>query len=178
LNAHTLILGGARSGKSLFGEKLALHYSTRPAYIATAQGGDEEMERRIAVHRKRRGNAFTNVEEPLNLAGSIAKLVDSHEVILVDCLTLWLSNLMFEEDGSATLNIADLLSTLKQTTTSKIILVSNEVGQGIVPDNALARDFRDSAGLLHQQVAAICAEVYFVTAGLPLALKGDLPKFF
>lgn len=173
-NGHALILGGARSGKSRFGEKVALKLSPSPAYIATANAGDAEMKKRIAEHKSNRSTRFTTFEEPLHLAGAITEAALEHEAILVDCLTLWLSNLMFSEDGAVDEGIKELLAVLKKTSSARIILISNEVGQGIVPDNKLAREFRDEAGLMHQQVASVSENVVFVTAGIPVALKGSL----
>ncbi len=173
---HTLVLGGARSGKSLFAERLALGSSKTPAYIATAESGDEEMARRIKKHRQRRGNSFVTFQEPLKLAQTIIIAAGDHEVILIDCLTLWLTNLMFCENGNTKESIKDLLDTLESLKDIKIIMVSNEVGMGIVPENEISRLFRDQIGQLHQQLAGVCQEVYFVAAGLPLALKGELPE--
>ena len=173
-NEHTLILGGARSGKSQFGERLALKLRPSPAYIATARAGDREMKRRIALHQSSRSSRFTTIEEPLNLAEAITKAALEHEAILVDCLTLWLSNLMFSEAGAVEREIQNLLDVLASNNKARIILISNEVGQGIVPDNKLAREFRDNAGLMHQRVASVCRNVVFVTAGLPMVLKGTL----
>jgi len=173
---HTLILGGARSGKSLFGERLARHFSTFPAYIATAGGADAEMAQRIKIHRQRRGNDFDTFEEPLKLAEKLQTVAGSHQVILVDCLTLWLSNLMLSDNADMENSIAQLLGVLAGLKTAKIILVSNEVGLGVVPEHQMGRIFRDRIGELHQQLGRVCAEVYFVTAGLPMALKGELPE--
>ncbi len=179
---HTLILGGARSGKSLFGERLARHFCPFPAYIATAGGADgdggqdEEMARRIALHRKRRGNDFVTFEEPLKLAEKLQTVAVSHETILVDCLTLWLSNLMLSDNADMENSIAQLLDVLAGLKSCKVILVSNEVGMGVVPEHEMGRIFRDRIGELHQQLGRVCAEVYFVTAGLPMALKGELPE--
>jgi adenosylcobinamide kinase/adenosylcobinamide-phosphate guanylyltransferase len=173
-NNHILILGGARSGKSMLGEKIALKLSDRPAYIATAQTGDKEMQDRVAEHRIRRGERFTTFEESLALAKTIQIAAKDHDTILVDCLTLWLSNLIFSETTDKAQNISALGDVLK-TSKSRIILISNEVGLGIVPDNGLARQFRDDAGSMHQELAKICANVYIIFAGLPMVLKGELP---
>ncbi len=173
-NVHTLILGGARSGKSRFGEQMALKLSPSPAYIATAKAGDAEMKKRIAEHQSCRSSRFTTIEEPLNLAGALTKAALEHEAVLVDCLTLWLSNLMFSEAGAVDEGMEELQAVIEKTTGAQIILISNEVGQGIVPDNKLAREFRDEAGLMHQRIASVCDNVVFVTAGLPMVLKGSL----
>jgi adenosylcobinamide kinase / adenosylcobinamide-phosphate guanylyltransferase len=168
-----LVLGGARSGKSAYAESrvLALRKAPKHAlYLATAEPGDAEMSARIATHRARRGSAWTTHEEPLDLAGAIAAHAKPGAPILVDCLTLWLSNLMH---GRADIDAETetLCATLARAK-GPVVLVSNEVGLGIVPDNKLAREFRDHAGRLHQRVAATARDVVFVAAGLPLALKG------
>ena len=167
----TLVLGGARSGKSAYAEGLIVAAGPVATYLATAEPGDGEMAARIAHHRARRGPGWVTVEEPLDLLGTLERVARPDRPVLVDCLTLWLSNLMFaERDVEAeTARLAQGLGAL----VGPVVLVSNEVGQGIVPDNALARAFRDHAGRLHQAVAAAAARVVFVTAGLPMVLKGD-----
>ncbi|KAA0969556.1 bifunctional adenosylcobinamide kinase/adenosylcobinamide-phosphate guanylyltransferase [Aureimonas fodinaquatilis] len=171
--AITLITGGARSGKSLYAEKLALGgASGSPVYIATAQPpeawGDSEMSARIASHQARRDTRWRNYEEPLDLTGILQK-TDGEGARLVDCLTLWLANLMeaerdWRQEGR---NLADCL----KNQTSAVVLVTNEVGLGIVPDNALARRFCDSAGALNQMIASAADEVYLMVSGLPLKVK-------
>ena len=164
-----LVLGGARSGKSRFAESLLAGHAGQRVYLATAQAGDEEMRQRIAEHRKRRGNDWRTIEAPLDIASPIAEA--SGDAILIDCLTLWLSNLM-----AAGLNIDQAVDGLCKAlgkARAPIVLVSNETGLGIVPDNALAREFRDHAGRLNQSVAAIADRVFFVAAGLPLTLKDN-----
>ncbi len=166
----TLILGGARSGKSAHGEARAERRSGALVYLATAEARDGEMELRIAAHRARRGPRWTTVEEPLELDGALMRAASPDGAVLVDCLTLWLANLIeagrdVEAEGSA---LAATLATLP----GAVILVSNEVGLGIVPDNAAAREFRDHAGRLHQGIAAAAGRVLFMAAGLPLTLKG------
>ena len=174
---HYLILGGARSGKSIFGERIALGLSSNPAYIATAQTYDPEMVARVKSHQQNRDTNFVTIEEPLALSDAIKRATVQHDVILVDCLTLWLSNIGFDEKTDKFRAMEDLLQTLQYVKKAQIILVSNEVGMGIVPDNALAREFRDDAGLLHQKLAQICDHVIMVAAGLPLAFKGEIPNF-
>ncbi len=165
-----LVLGGARSGKSRYAEARAEAAGARLCYIATAEANDEEMADRIAHHRARRGSSWATVEAPLELPGAIAEAAGDDTALLVDCLTLWLSNLILaERDPDAE---ADRLIASVRHAGGTIILVSNEVGLGIVPDNALARRFRDAAGLANQRVAGIADEVVLVTAGLPLTLKG------
>ena len=169
----TLILGGARSGKSALAERLALAWATgAPVYLATAQAWDDEMRARITLHRvQREGQGWLTREEPLNLAASLSDIKD--QTVLVDCLTLWLTNhLLAEHDLVA--ETETLLAALAARR-APTLLVSNEVGLGIVPDNALARRFRDEAGRLNQRVAALADTVVFTAAGLPLVLKGALP---
>jgi adenosylcobinamide kinase/adenosylcobinamide-phosphate guanylyltransferase len=164
----TLVLGGARSGKSRHAEML-IEAHGRGLYLATAEPGDAEMAERIAQHRARRGASWTTREEPLELAAALIRDARADRPILVDCLTLWLSNLMLagrDLDG-ATHGLVDALGVLA----GPVVLVSNEVGLGIVPDSALARRFRDAAGRLNQAVAGVCQQVVLVTAGLPLILK-------
>lgn len=166
-----LVLGGARSGKSRYGEARAEASGLVPCYIATAQAGDAEMAERIARHRARRRAGWRTVEEPLKLAEAIGGQARPETVLLVDCLTLWLSNLMLAE-ADVEAQVERLLAALRDAP-GPVIVVSNEVGLGIVPDNALARRFRDVAGLANQRVAEIADEVVLVTAGLPLSLKGQ-----
>ncbi len=146
-----------------------------PAYIATARAlqNDEEMKRRILLHRKRRKNLFCDFEEPLDLIATITKASKNHKIIMLDCLTLWLANLM-EDNRNIEQESENLRAYLAQMSETKIIFVSSEVGFGIVPQNKMARQFRDNLGLLNQQMAKLCKHVYFVAAGLPLILKGEL----
>jgi len=163
-----LITGGARSGKSGIAETMALSLGTPAVYIATATAGDDEMAARIAAHRARRGAAWMTYVEPLELAGAL-KATDGQAPRLVDCLTLWLSNVMFAgRDWQAeTQHLIDAL----YLQSGPVILVTNEVGSGIVPDNGLARAFRDAAGTINQQVAAMADEVYLAVSGLPMKVK-------
>ncbi len=165
----TLVLGGARSGKSAFAERLVTQSGLDAVYVATAQAGDGEMRARIATHQARRGPEWQTVEEPLELGEILAEHAGRGRAVLVDCLTLWLSNLMFAERDVAaeTAALADVMRGLS----GRVVLVSNEVGMGIVPDNALARDFRDAQGRLNQSMAHVCGRVILVAAGLPLQLK-------
>ncbi|RTL75845.1 MAG: bifunctional adenosylcobinamide kinase/adenosylcobinamide-phosphate guanylyltransferase [Bradyrhizobiaceae bacterium] len=166
--AVVLITGGARSGKSRRAEARAQACPGRPVYIATAEALDAEMEERIARHRARRGNDWIEREAPLDLVQALTE-TDGGGARLVDCLTLWLSNLLHA--GRSWLDEAALLTAALGRQRSPVILVTNEVGLGIVPDNALARLFRDAAGLLNQDVAAVADEVEFVVAGLPMKVK-------
>ncbi len=174
-NNHTLILGGMRSGKSKFAENLALknlEKNQKIAYIATAKKtNNKEMSERIKKHISRRGNEFITYEEETALSEIIKKCAKNHDIILIDCLTLWLTNLYGEKNIDKNQTISNLKNTLKKTQKTQIIMVSNEVGLGIIPTNKLARDFIDITGLLHQDLASICNEVYFIAAGLPLKLK-------
>lgn len=166
--AVILITGGARSGKSTRAEARARAFPGRPVYVATAEALDAEMEARIARHRERRETDWIEREVPLDLVPALVAS-DGGGARLVDCLTLWLSNLMhaernWEREVEA---LAGALPRLK----SPVVLVTNEVGLGIVPDNALARSFRDAAGIMNQVIAAAADEVEFVVAGLPMKLK-------
>ncbi|NNG04628.1 MAG: bifunctional adenosylcobinamide kinase/adenosylcobinamide-phosphate guanylyltransferase [Inquilinus sp.] len=169
LTGSTLVLGGARSGKSGYAEALVESRAGAFLYLATATAGDAEMAERIARHRERRGPRWATVEEPLALVETVRRLAGPGRTVLVDCLTLWLSNLMAAE-RDIDREIADLAAALP-TLAGPVVLVSNEVGQGIVPDNPLARAFRDNAGRLNQAVAAMVPGVVFMAAGLPLILK-------
>ncbi|MFZ1640207.1 MAG: bifunctional adenosylcobinamide kinase/adenosylcobinamide-phosphate guanylyltransferase [Candidatus Contendobacter sp.] len=168
-----LILGGARSGKSAFAQRMATASGLKVLYLATAQAGDAEMAERIARHRAERPHDWGLVEEPLTLAAALRTHAAPNRCLLVDCLTLWLSNLLAAGDESLNVETQALLATLP-ILPGHLLLVSNEVGQGIVPANPLARRFRDEAGRLHQAVAHGCDRVSFVIAGLPLTLK-DCP---
>ena len=164
----TLVLGGARSGKSAFAEALAQGHG-RSVYVATAERVDDEMAHRIEAHRARRGEGWRTVEAPLELADAIRRESAPQACLLVDCLTVWLGNLMHHgRDVDAVRE--ELLESLRAAA-GPVVLVANEVGLGIVPDNAMARAFRDHAGRLNQAVAAVSERVYVVTAGLPLTLK-------
>lgn len=166
--AVILITGGARSGKSTRAEARARSFPGQPVYIATAEALDGEMEERIARHRARRGTDWIEREIPFDLV-PVLLATDGGGARLVDCLTLWLSNLMHaERDWEHEVNA--LAATLPRLE-SPVVLVTNEVGLGIVPDNALARSFRDAAGIMNQTIAAAAGEVEFVVAGLPMKLK-------
>jgi adenosylcobinamide kinase/adenosylcobinamide-phosphate guanylyltransferase len=167
-NSLTLLLGGARSGKSAHAEKLVTAAPAPWTYIATAQAYDDEMAERIALHRARRGQGWHTVDAPLDLAEAIAAVPDG-QPLLIDCLTLWLSNHMLaDHDVEAE---SEKLAGILARPRGNWFVVSNEVGLGIVPDNALARKFRDAAGRLNQKVAARADRVLFMVAGLPLQVK-------
>ncbi|HZY48799.1 MAG TPA: bifunctional adenosylcobinamide kinase/adenosylcobinamide-phosphate guanylyltransferase [Devosia sp.] len=171
MNGHILVLGGARSGKTGFAERLAMRAGESPLYLATAQALDAEMAERVRMHQQQRHKRFATLEEPIALSTALRAAAKTHDVILVDCLTLWITNLLGANDNVAAA-VDELVATLPQIEDCKVILVSNEVGLGIVPDNAMARMFRDLAGAAHQRLAEICSEVHFVVAGLPMTLKG------
>lgn len=163
-----LITGGARSGKSTLAERMTLQLGVPAIYIATAQAHDDEMAQRIAQHQARRGPEWQTVSEPFDLPRALAE-TDGQGPRLVDCLTLWLTNLMLDgRDWMAATD--DLHKTLAQQKTP-VIFVTNEVGAGIVPENKLARDFRDAAGLLNQRMATACDELWFCVAGHPMKVK-------
>ena len=163
-----LILGGAKSGKSRYGEKLAKSSTKRPVYIATAQALDAEMKDRVAQHQRDRSGEWALVEEPIHLVQSIKAHDAADCCILVDCLTLWISNCLHQQCWAEE---SDALLALLPSLKGDLIMVSNEVGSGIVPLGALSREFVDAAGRLHQDLAERCDEVVLVVAGLPLALK-------
>ena len=165
-----LILGGARSGKSAFAQRRALASGLNVIYFATAQAGDAEMAERIARHRAERPKDWGLIEEPLALAKALNNCAAPDRCLLVDCLTLWLGNLLAAGDDRLDAETSALLDAIPGLP-GQILLVSNEVGQGIVPANPLARRFRDEAGRLHQAVAGRCDRATFVVAGLPLTLK-------
>jgi len=167
-----LILGGARSGKSALAERRALESGLDVVYLATAQALDGEMAERVRRHRERRPRAWALEEEPLTLAACLSRSADPRRCVLVDCVTLWLANLLAESETFAEHEQSELLRILPNLP-GHLILVSNEVGLGIVPDNALARRFRDRAGELHQRLANLCQRVTVTVAGLPWELKSE-----
>jgi adenosylcobinamide kinase / adenosylcobinamide-phosphate guanylyltransferase len=166
--AVILITGGARSGKSRRAEARAFALPGRPVYIATAEALDGEMVERIAQHRSRRGNDWIEREVPIELMRALIE-TDGGGARLVDCLTLWLSNLL-HSGRDWRLEVTNLAETLTRQR-SPVVMVTNEVGLGIVPDNALARAYRDAAGFMNQTIAEVADEVEFVVAGLPMRLK-------
>jgi adenosylcobinamide kinase/adenosylcobinamide-phosphate guanylyltransferase len=165
----TLVLGGARSGKSRYAESLIEALPPPWVYVATAEARDAEMEQRIAAHRARRKGRWRTIEAPHDLASALAD-VPARSAILVDCLTLWLSNRLLAE-ADMDREIEGLEAALGEQK-GTVVLVANEVGAGIVPDNALARRFQDLQGTLNQRIAARASRVVFMVAGLPLQLKG------
>ena len=171
-----LILGGARSGKSRYGLGLATRCPAPRLFVATCEPRDAEMEARIEAHQRERGSDWTTREVPRELAGALRDAQDRYGVILVDCLTMWVSNLLLQEaatPGRVQTACEELLEALAQTAVPTI-LISNEVGWGIVPDNPLGRQFRDQAGWLHQRLAQAADLVVLVVAGVPMLIKSDL----
>ena len=164
-----LILGGARSGKSAYAQVLAEACSPERLYLATGAPGDEEMAARIARHQADRGAGWKTLEEPLEVASALLTHAQANRVVVVDCLTLWLSNLMLagRDPGVAVTALAEAIGALP----GPVVLVSNEVGMGLVPDHKLGREFRDWQGRVNREIGAACDAVIFVVAGLPLQLK-------
>ena len=166
------VTGGAKSGKSSFALSEAAKHEGQKAFIATAEALDEEMANRIEKHKGERGEGWDTYEEPLQIAEAIAKLAGRYSVIVLDCLTLWLSNAM-HRNADVELEIDNFLSLLSHNKQdSHIYIVSNEVGTGIVPENKLAREFRDLAGTINQKVARASDEVFMMVAGIPVKIKG------
>jgi adenosylcobinamide kinase/adenosylcobinamide-phosphate guanylyltransferase len=170
---HELILGGARSGKSRLAEKLADESGLTVTYIATSQALDGEMNARIEQHRQRRPAHWRLLEEPLELARVLCEQAAPERCLLVDCLTLWLSNLLMLDDEARLTAERDALLDCLDRLPGRIILVSNETGLGVVPMGELSRRYVDEAGWLHQALAARCQRVVFTVAGLPMVLKGE-----
>ncbi|MDA1314963.1 MAG: bifunctional adenosylcobinamide kinase/adenosylcobinamide-phosphate guanylyltransferase [Acidobacteria bacterium] len=167
----TLIGGGVRSGKSRFGLELGRKRFANGAFIATAEARDAEMVERIRRHRAERGSDWTTIEEPLDLAGAIERAAARFDGCVVDCLTLWLSNVMLSPAHDADEQIDRLILLLETGAVADVIVITNEVGCGIVPENELARRYRDLAGGLNQRVAALADEVYWMAFGVPVELK-------
>jgi adenosylcobinamide kinase/adenosylcobinamide-phosphate guanylyltransferase len=165
----TLVIGGQRSGKSRYAERIVAESGLARIYLATATAGDGEMADRIAAHRDRRDGEWTTVEEPLDLAGALDRLARPGAVVLVDCLTLWLNNLYAADRDIET--ESDRLAATLARLAGPVVIVSNEVGSGIIPANDLARAYADALGTLNQRVASTVARVVLVVAGLPLVLK-------
>ena len=185
----TFITGGARSGKSSFALSKSLTVAGRKAYIATAEALDEEMTKRIEQHKKQRGKEWDTYEEPLEIAKVMKDLYGNYSALVLDCLTLWLSNLFMKTQGEGyglqtiETEIQNLLDSLRHFKSSaagdpdpgfcSLYIVSNEVGMGIVPENETARKFRDIAGILNQKIAKVSDEVYMMVAGIPMKMKGN-----
>lgn len=172
--SRTLILGGVRSGKSRLAERLASESGRQVAYIATAKAQDEEMRARIAAHQARRPKGWRLVEEPLSLASALQEHATSAHCVLVDCLTLWLTNLLSAEDAMLLERERAALRATLPTLMGQVILVSNETNMGVTPMGELSRRYCDEAGHLHQELAQTCDRVILTVAGLPQVLKGGL----
>ncbi|WP_151748628.1 bifunctional adenosylcobinamide kinase/adenosylcobinamide-phosphate guanylyltransferase [Acinetobacter lactucae] len=168
-----LILGGARSGKSRLAEQTAISMQLPVTYVATAQALDSEMQSRIAHHQNQRPAHWSLVEEPLFLAKILQKIDGPNQIILVDCLTLWLTNLLLLDDPNVQQFECEQLLKVLPTLESEIILVSNETGLGVVPIGEISRRFVDEAGRLHQRLGQIADKVMFCVAGFPMILKGE-----
>ena len=171
-----LVLGGARSGKSRYAQQLAEQRWRKPVFLATAEITDDEMAARIAKHRADRGTRWQCIEEPLDLAGALKRAVGQGDGVLVECLTVWLGNVLVKECAAGVEARQSAFLEAVRRRTGDLILVSNEVGLGIVPEHPLGRQFRDLAGWLNQTLAAEADAVVFVAAGLPLALKGRVER--
>ncbi len=172
-----LVIGGCRSGKSSFALDYANRHFRQKVFLATGQALDDEMKRRISRHREARGPDWKTIEEPKKLTEALEALRFQAEVILIDCLTLWVSNLLMDGEGEEQiLSRVEGLIELIQKVPQSIIVVSNEVGAGIVPENKIARIFRDIVGLMNQRVAACSDTVVLTVAGLPHVIKGELVK--
>lgn len=168
-----LVVGGCRSGKSLFSEKWVSEGFSRKTFVATTVvGDDEEMTRRVELHQNSRSSNWQTIEEPIEIADVLRKSSSATDVFLVDCLTMWLTNLLLNDlsDQEIECRVQDLAEAVEECLVS-VVLVANEVGLGIVPESALARRFRDIAGWCNQQIGARCDKVVFVAAGHPLYLK-------
>jgi adenosylcobinamide kinase/adenosylcobinamide-phosphate guanylyltransferase len=170
---HQLILGGARSGKSRLAEKLASDSALEVIYIATSQPLDGEMNARVAHHRERRPAEWGLIEEPLELARVLRENANAERCLLVDCLTLWLTNLLMLNDPARLAQEREALLECLATLPGEVLLVSNETGMGVVPLGELTRRYVDEAGWLHQALAERCQRVVLTVAGLPLTLKGS-----
>lgn len=170
-----LVLGGTRSGKSRYAQTLAERTWRRPLYLATAEVLDTEMAERVTLHKRQRGERWACVEEPLDVAGVISRQAPPRDGVLVDCATVWLTNVLLKEGEAAIASRKSSLLDALRHPPCGVILVSNEVGMGIVPESRLGRQFRDLQGQLNQELAAAADTVVFVIAGLPMVLKGTNP---
>ena len=170
-NQIILVTGGARSGKSTYAERRAGEFGSRRLYLATAEAKDKEMTLRIAEHQKRRGSEWVTIEEPIELADVLLARGNQIDCAVVDCLTLWLSNLLIRSDKNYVEEKVETLFNVLPHLDFHVVLVTNEVGWGIVPDNPLARQFRDLAGWVNQRMAAIATEVILTVAGIPMVAK-------
>ena len=171
MNDVVFLTGGTRSGKSSFALKRAEGYAKK-VFLATAEAFDEEMALRVKKHKEERKGKFHTIEEPIYLDKALQKMPGNTEVVIVDCLTVWAGNLLYKlKDSGAIMSHVDRLLDVLQNPSCNIILVSNEVGMGIVPENAMAREFRDIAGIINQNVAGVSTEAWFLCSGIPMRLK-------
>jgi len=170
----TLILGGVKSGKSVLAESLATRSNLDVHYIATAAGDDDEMQRRIDTHQQRRPSHWQTVETPIHLAATIQQHCTANQCVLVDCLTLWLTNLLMQDDEAQLQREIDLLVDCFNNIDGTLIMVSNETNMGIMPLGELTRRYCDEIGILHQRIAKQCNNVVLTVAGLPHILKGQI----
>lgn len=168
-----LVTGGARSGKSSFAQRIAQDREGRKVFIATARAGDEEMKLRIETHRRERPDGWHTIEEPCRLVQALQSCRGGYEVVLIDCIGFWITNLLLAdtEEGEILQEVSRVLAQCR-TSGSRVIMVSNETGMGIVPDNRLSRLFRDVLGKTNQEIATAADEVFFLVAGIPLQIKG------
>jgi len=175
MTSHKILLvtGGSRSGKTAYSLERAMPFQNR-IYLATAEAIDDEMRDRIARHQKERGDHFQTIEEPLDLAGALQRIPEGSDVVLIDCMTVWLGNLMHRngEQTEPYAEVHEFIQTLENSPCN-IIIVTNEVGSGIIPHDAMTRTYRDHAGWLNQDIARVADEVVLVACGLPLVLKGE-----
>lgn len=169
MRKNILVTGGNRSGKSLFAEELTLSFGKKPSYLATAINIDDEMNKRINVHKKRRKNLWYEYESPLNLIETLKK-TDKDSPILIDCITLWLNNIFYKKKNWRT--EVERFSKFLVNLNQPLILVTNEVGSGLVPMNKLSRNFQDASGITNQILASVCDDVYLVVCGIPTKIKG------
>lgn len=172
MSRRMFITGGARSGKSSFALSTASAIEGKRAFIATMQAFDDECSERIRLHKEERGDCWDSFEEPLDIIPLISRISHEYDIIVLDCLTLWLTNLTLAGDRDISSETSALAQALAQINTrATIIIVTNEVGMGIVPENALSRSFRDHAGTLNRKVAQSCDEAYLVVSGIPIKIK-------
>lgn len=185
----TLIIGGARSGKSSFAEQYCLKESNKPAYIATAQIYDSEMASRVKKHQERRTDIWANYEEPYDVSSLLKKIISAHDIILIDCLTLYITNLMLKDFKDEDDNQESFMESKEKIITEEVlkiinmipkdkelVIVSNEVGMGIVPENFLSRIFRDMSGRMNQIIGEKCDQVIITVAGIPIKIKPTLER--
>ena len=170
---RVLILGGARSGKSSFALSEASVVSGKKAFVATAEALDDEMSARIARHRKERADTWNTFEEPVELASLVSRITPDYDVILIDCLTLWVSNILLRQLPFDRYS-EQFVKAISYKAPADLFIVSNEVGMGLVPDTAIGREFRDSLGRLNAGIAAASTDVYFMAAGIPMKIKGKI----